>query len=56
MLQSSPSMVQPRCSKCGATMAPASVMPGLGWFSHRIFKCDRCGEIEILPESNSKSF
>ena len=52
MLQTNPSIVRPRCTKCGAAMQRASVIPGFGRFSHRIFKCDRCGETEIIPEAD----
>jgi hypothetical protein len=37
-------------------MAPASVLLGLGWFSHRILKCDRCDQAEIVPEVYAQRF
>jgi transposase len=38
-----------RCPKCRSTMVPASVMPGLSEFSHRIFQCSKCEHVQIMP-------
>jgi hypothetical protein len=52
MLQTNPTMIRPRCDECGTVLRAANVQPGLGWFSHRIFKCDRCGEVVLLREED----
>jgi hypothetical protein len=31
------------------------VMPGLGYFGHRLFECERCGKAKVIPApSNSE--
>jgi hypothetical protein len=49
MLQSSRE-TKPRYAKCGTVMEQASVQPGLARFSYRIFKCERCDVVEMVPE------
>jgi hypothetical protein len=51
MLQSSPELVGPRCSRCGAAMEPANVIPGLGAIAKRIFQCVKCRHIELISET-----
>lgn len=47
MLQLNPAMARPRC-KCGAIRERVHPIPGLGWFEGRIFKCDKCSEVELV--------
>jgi hypothetical protein len=51
MLESNPNLMRPRCSRCGAAMEQASVIPGLGALAPRIFQCGKCGHVELLPET-----
>jgi hypothetical protein len=42
----------PFCEGCQTSMSevhPSRVMPGLGYFGHRLFECERCGKAKVIP-------
>jgi DNA-directed RNA polymerase subunit RPC12/RpoP len=51
VLQSNPELVKPRCSRCGAAMEPANVIPGLRAIAQLIFKCVKCERVVLISET-----
>ena len=41
-----------RCPHCGRVMEPARVQPGLGVLADRIFRCDKCGHVEMVKSKD----
>jgi len=43
---------QPSCPNCQVFMDMVPMLTGLAHLANRIFRCGRCGEIEVLPEAS----